>query len=119
MPANGGTLPRHPATTHVLKYFAFRHLPVDLQVVASRCAELANRMVDELPDGPELTAGLRKLLEAKDCFVRAALDARPAPEPAMTEPGCQHPACVLPHPHAGPAVLGEIADALEGTERTG
>ena len=25
-------------------------------------------------DGPELTAGLRKLLEAKDCFVRAALD---------------------------------------------
>lgn len=31
-------------------------------------------MVDQLPDGPELTAGLRKLLEAKDCFVRAALD---------------------------------------------
>lgn len=28
-----------------------------------------------LPDGPELTAGLRKLLEAKDCFVRAAVDA--------------------------------------------
>jgi hypothetical protein len=24
-------------------------------------------------DGPELTAGLRKLLEAKDCIVRAAL----------------------------------------------
>jgi hypothetical protein len=31
-------------------------------------------MVDHLPDGPELTVGLRKLLEAKDCFVRAALD---------------------------------------------
>jgi hypothetical protein len=27
-----------------------------------------------LPDGPELTVGLRKLLEAKDCLVRAALD---------------------------------------------
>jgi hypothetical protein len=26
-----------------------------------------------LPDGPEKSAGLRKLLEAKDCFVRAAL----------------------------------------------
>jgi hypothetical protein len=32
-------------------------------------------MVIALPDGPELTAGLRKLLEAKDCLVRAALDA--------------------------------------------
>jgi hypothetical protein len=31
-------------------------------------------MVDDLPDGPELTAGLRKLLEAKDCFVRASLE---------------------------------------------
>lgn len=29
---------------------------------------------DNLPDGPELsTTGLRKLLKAKDCFVRAAL----------------------------------------------
>ncbi len=29
-----------------------------------------------LPEGPELTAGLRKLLEAKDCFVRAAMAAK-------------------------------------------
>jgi len=26
--------------------------------------------------GPDLTAGLRKLLEAKDCFVRAAIDVK-------------------------------------------
>jgi hypothetical protein len=32
-------------------------------------------MVDLLPDDPELTAGLRKLMEAKDCFVRSALTA--------------------------------------------
>jgi hypothetical protein len=32
-------------------------------------------MISTLPDGPELTAGLRKLLEAKDCFVRAAVAA--------------------------------------------
>lgn len=25
--------------------------------------------------------------------------------PASTEPGCQHPDCVLDHPHAGPAEL--------------
>ncbi|MFF3248950.1 hypothetical protein ACFYWY_35685 [Streptomyces sp. NPDC002870] len=30
---------------------------------------------EKLPDSPELVAGLCKLLEAKDCFVRAALDA--------------------------------------------
>lgn len=29
--------------------------------------------------------------------------------PVSTEPGCQHPKCVLPHPHAGPAIL-EICD---------
>lgn len=30
-------------------------------------------MINALPDGTELAVGLRKLLEAKDCFVRAAL----------------------------------------------
>ena len=30
-------------------------------------------MNEQLPDGPEKSAGLRKLLEAKDCMVRAAL----------------------------------------------
>lgn len=28
-----------------------------------------------LPECPEKSAGLRKLLEAKDCFVRAAMEA--------------------------------------------
>jgi hypothetical protein len=28
-------------------------------------------MEEMLPDGPEKSAGMRKLLEAKDCFVRA------------------------------------------------
>ena len=39
------------------------------------CAQTAEGMIEELPDGPELTVGLRKLLEAKDCFVRAAIEA--------------------------------------------
>ena len=65
---------RHPSTTHLLRYFAFDHLPEHLKPVSRECAVLASRMVTDLPDGPELTAGLRKLLEAKDCFVRAALD---------------------------------------------
>lgn len=41
------------------------------------CGDLAQELVAVLPDGPELSAGLRKLLEAKDCFVRAALDTTP------------------------------------------
>lgn len=64
---------RHPATTGVLKFFEFAHLPERLQAVSRPCAELAHGMVEQLPDGPELTVGLRKLLEAKDCFVRASL----------------------------------------------
>lgn len=67
---------RHPATQHFANYFEFEHLPADLQPTSQACAELAQLMVDRIPDGPELSAGLRKLVEAKDCFVRATLDAR-------------------------------------------
>jgi hypothetical protein len=64
---------RHPGTVGLLKFFAYAHLPEHLQAVSKPVGELADAMVTELADGPELTAGLRKLLEAKDCFVRAAL----------------------------------------------
>lgn len=65
---------RHPATTNMLRYFEYAHLPERLQRVSAPVGVLARELVDALPDGPELTTGLRKLLEAKDCFVRAALD---------------------------------------------
>lgn len=65
---------RHPSVRQVAQFFTFEHLPEHLRGVSRDCAELADRMVERLDDGPELTAGLRKLLEAKDCFVRAALD---------------------------------------------
>ncbi len=63
----------HPSTEHLLQFFVFMHLPEHLQAVAAPCRTLAIDMVENLPEGPELTAGLRKLLEAKDCFVRAKL----------------------------------------------
>lgn len=66
---------RHPGVAQILQYFAWAHLPSGLQPYSRNCAELAINMVVYLADGPELTTGLRKLLEAKDCFVRAALDA--------------------------------------------
>ena len=66
---------RHPSTQHIARYFDFEHLPPGsaMREVSSECYRLAGAMIHDLPDGPELTAGLRHLLEAKDCFVRAAL----------------------------------------------
>ena len=40
--------------------------------MSSQVAELAGEMIDILPDSPELTHALRRLIEAKDCLVRAA-----------------------------------------------
>jgi hypothetical protein len=57
----------------ILKYFEFAHLPEHLQGVSGDVYGLAFSMEAQLPDGPEKSAGLRKLLEAKDCFVRAKL----------------------------------------------
>lgn len=65
---------RHFSTIHIMGYFAYSHLPIHLQSYSRECARLALEMCITLYDGPELTVGLRKLLEAKDCFVRAALD---------------------------------------------
>jgi hypothetical protein len=68
------TPPLHPSTAALLRFFQFDHLPSQLRTVSAPFAELAHRMVETLPPCPELTAGLRKLLEAKDCAVRSALD---------------------------------------------
>lgn len=57
----------------ILKYFVYEHLPTHLQEVSKPIVELARQMAECLPDGPEKSVGLRKLLEAKDAFVRAKL----------------------------------------------
>lgn len=64
---------RHPATVQLLGFFAYDHLPPHLQAVSAPVCDLALDMVTTLPDGPELTFGLRQLLLAKDAFVRQAL----------------------------------------------
>lgn len=55
----------------ILRYFEYAHLPIQLQKISQPICELALWMEEALPDGAEKSAGLRKLLEAKDCFVRA------------------------------------------------
>ncbi len=57
----------------IVKYFAYAHLPQQLQIVSKPFGDLALLLCEKLPRSAERAAGLRKLLEAKDCSVRAAL----------------------------------------------
>jgi len=56
-----------------MKYFAYEHLPAHLQEISKPIGDLAKQLDESLPDGAEKSAGLRKLLEAKDALVRAKL----------------------------------------------
>ena len=58
----------------ILKHFAYSHLPKHLQAVSAQFHTIAAGLDAALPDSAEKNAGLRKLLEAKDCMVRAALE---------------------------------------------
>lgn len=58
---------------HILQFFAFLHLPPALQEVSAPFSALAAVIVSTLPRNPERTVALRKLLEAKDAAVRAAV----------------------------------------------
>ncbi|WP_228980101.1 hypothetical protein [Streptomyces sp. DH12] len=67
--------PQHPSVTSLLRYFTYEHLPPRLRDVSRRFHSLAHALADdEQLHGPELAVALRKLLEAKDAAVRAALD---------------------------------------------
>jgi len=61
--------PRSP----IMRFFAFEHLPEHLQAVSKPFCETAEWVELNLEPSAEKSAGLRKLLEAKDCAVRAAL----------------------------------------------
>ena len=56
-----------------MKFFNYGHLPEYLKGTSKAIGDLAYKMNEDLPEGSEKSAGLRKLLEAKDCFVRANL----------------------------------------------
>ena len=57
----------------IMQFFEYEHLSENLQKVSKPFWVLASIMAASLPPGPEKAAGLRKLLESKDCMVRAAL----------------------------------------------
>lgn len=65
----------HPATVAILRHFEYDHLPEQLQMISQPFCDLAHDLVNAHKlSGAELTTGLRKLLEAKDCAVRAAVE---------------------------------------------
>lgn len=63
--------PSHPGMASLLSFFSYEHLPPHMQEVSKKFHALAHAMGN--CQGPEATAGMRKLLEAKDCFVRATM----------------------------------------------
>lgn len=67
--------PSQQSPEPMLQFFNYEHLPAHLQAISKPFGDLARWMAESLPRNPERTVGLRKLLEAKDCAVRAAIDA--------------------------------------------
>lgn len=63
----------HPAISHVLRFFAFDHLPQHLKEVSMPFAILARQVAERAPDSQETTVALRKLLESKDAAVRSVI----------------------------------------------
>jgi len=59
----------------ILKFFNDDHIITPLSMGVEELTHCLAHSIDELlPDCAEKTVGLRKLLEAKDCFVRAATE---------------------------------------------
>lgn len=56
-----------------LKYFKYAHLNPELQAVSRPFHELAHDLVNKCPPNEQRSLALQKLIEAKDCAVRAML----------------------------------------------
>jgi hypothetical protein len=58
---------------YLMQFFEYSHLPPHLQEVSEPFGVLARRIMETLPENPQRTVALNKLLEAKDAAVRAKL----------------------------------------------
>lgn len=65
---------RNPGVTGILRFMEYGHLREGyVRNVSQIFAEAANKVLDALPDDPELTVALRKLRESKDSAVGLAV----------------------------------------------
>ena len=71
-------------TNRLMRWFDSGHLAGPNRKIVDKCRELAEAMDEQLEEGPEKTTGLRKLLEAKDCFVRANIEGDQTSYPSET-----------------------------------
>ncbi len=68
------THPKYSQPHQLMMFFAYDHLPLHLQEISRPFCELAEQVDRSNADNNfEKEACLRKLLEAKDCAVRANL----------------------------------------------
>lgn len=65
---------------NLMQYFGYDHLPERLWDVSKPFHDIASALIIQLPDNPQRTRCLEKLLEAKDCAVRAAIYKAPGDE---------------------------------------
>lgn len=68
MPSDGGTGDR------MMKWLSYQQLPSHLQLVSKPYWDLGILICNSIPAGPERTVALRKLVESKDCAVRAIIE---------------------------------------------
>lgn len=78
-------MPENP----ILAHFTYDHLPPHLREVSKPICILAKKYAADLPPSDELSTGLRRLLEAKDCLVRAAVE-KAAADPRQNAPAAKH-----------------------------
>lgn len=55
----------------ILKHFEVKHIRIELRSIAKPFEDMAGNLDALLPEGPEKTVALRKLLESMDCVLRA------------------------------------------------
>lgn len=92
-------------------HWAYEHLPPHLQGFSRPICELAREFERTLPQSAELNAGLRKLMEAKDCFVRAAIEvhgARPSDRMELDRIGPKDPVSGETLPAGSPYSMAHV-----------
>lgn len=67
------TITERNMSNPIMQFFKYEHLPEKLQVVSKPFCTLAEELDRTLPQNPETSTALRKMVEAKDCAVRAIL----------------------------------------------
>lgn len=101
-----------------MTHFGYSHLRPDLAQVSASFGELAHGVLNTLPMNAERTTCLRKLLEAKDCAVRAYLQGPDVRQPAPGEKPAVYDelAIMTARATAAEAALRNMQDAQQAVD---